>query len=228
MAGLGPEEQNLAVRAARAFMAEFAITAQVRIDLRKEIPAGAGLGGGSSDAGAVLRMLAQLCRIDDQSRLAALALKLGADVPFFLDPQPARVRGIGEIIEPLEQFNPLALVIVVPQVTVPTASVFKGLRHEGWRGPASHEVIEAIAAGRIQRDFLVNDLAPIAIAQWPEIASLRDSLDQAGAIGSAMSGSGGAVFGIFASDSAAASAAKSLQVQHPSARIFVATTLDQI
>src|SRR5207245_10748885 len=109
-AGLGSDEQNLAVRAARAFMAEFVIVAEVRIDLRKEIPAGAGLGGGSSDAGAILRMLARLYHVDDRDRLAGIAAKIGADVPFFLDPAPARVRGIGELIEPLDRFAPLALV----------------------------------------------------------------------------------------------------------------------
>src|SRR5207244_3833966 len=72
------------------------------IDLRKEIPIGAGLGGGSSDAGAVLRMMAALCRVDDLSRLAEVALALGADVPFFLDPQVAHVGGVGERIAPLE------------------------------------------------------------------------------------------------------------------------------
>ena len=80
---LGPDDDNLAVRAARAFMHEFGLIAEVMIDLHKEIPVGAGLGGGSSDAGAVLRMMARLTRIEDPLRLAAIALRLGADVPFF-------------------------------------------------------------------------------------------------------------------------------------------------
>ena len=83
------------------FMAAFdRRCAQVLIDLHKEIPAGAGLGGGSSDAGAVLRMMASMCRISDDRRACRLALKIGADVPFFLDPRPARVGGIGERIAP--------------------------------------------------------------------------------------------------------------------------------
>ena len=99
-------EKNLAWRAADAFLREFGAEIhrprQVAIDLRKEIPIGAGLGGGSSDAGAVLRMMAALCRVDDPSRLARVALALGADVPFFLDPHVAHVGGVGERIAPLE------------------------------------------------------------------------------------------------------------------------------
>ena len=99
-------EKNLAWRAADTFLGEFGAEIhrprEVAIDLRKEIPIGAGLGGGSSDAGAVLRMMAALCRVDDLSRLARVALALGADVPFFLDPHVAHVGGVGERIAPLE------------------------------------------------------------------------------------------------------------------------------
>src|SRR5262249_54350865 len=93
-ATLNDARSNLASRAAVAFMSEFAIAAEVLVEVRKRIPAGAGLGGGSSDAGAVLRMLAEVFGVSSGPRLAAVAVKLGADVPFFLDPRPARVRGI--------------------------------------------------------------------------------------------------------------------------------------
>ncbi|MGH7881030.1 MAG: 4-(cytidine 5'-diphospho)-2-C-methyl-D-erythritol kinase, partial [Candidatus Binataceae bacterium] len=141
LAELDPGEQNLAVRAAHAFIGEFGLAAEVMIDLHKQIPVGAGLGGGSSDAGAVLRMLARLGGIADRARLAAVALRLGADVPFFLDPMPARVRGIGERIEPLRSFPPLALVIAVPPVAVSTAVVFKLLHREHWSGPAPDQLL---------------------------------------------------------------------------------------
>src|ERR1700676_4688209 len=106
---LPADERNLAVRAARDFMAEFAVTAEVLIDLHKAIPAGAGLGGGSSDAATVLLMMAALFRIDAPERLARVAMKIGADVPFFLNPVPARVTGIGEKIAPLGAIAQLAL-----------------------------------------------------------------------------------------------------------------------
>ena len=134
-------EKNLAWRAADTFLGEFGAEIhrprEVAIDLRKEIPIGAGLGGGSSDAGAVLRMMAALCRVDDPSRLARVALALGADVPFFLDPHVAHVGGVGERIAPLEiaasgERAPLWrtllwMVIAVPPVEVSTKEVFRAL-----------------------------------------------------------------------------------------------------
>lgn len=226
--GLGPVDKNLAVRAARAFMTEFAISGELRIDLKKTIPAGAGLGGGSSDAGTVLRMLAQLCRVEEGERLAAIAVKLGADVPFFLDPRPSRVRGIGEVIEPLTRFVSLPLVIAVPPVTVPTVEVFKRLSREAWSGPAPEAAITELCAGRIHPTMLVNDLAGVAMARWPAIARLRDRLNQAGAVASAMSGSGGAVFGVFTSACEAEKAAATIRREDSIARVFAVRTLAHV
>jgi 4-diphosphocytidyl-2-C-methyl-D-erythritol kinase len=226
--GLGPDDQNLAVRAARAFMAEVAITADVMIDLHKAIPAGAGLGGGSSDAGAILRMMAQLYDVSDRDRLSAIAIKLGADVPFFLDPAPARVRGIGELIEPLDHFAPLEIVIAVPPIRVPTVEVFKHLPREAWSGPASSAVVDAITSGRIEPGHLVNDLAGVAKARWPVIAELETTLVRAGAIAAAMSGSGGAFFGVFASARDAARAAEDVRRLNPAVRAFAVSTLNHL
>src|SRR6266436_3882296 len=98
---LASSKDNLAVRAARSFMSEFDLVADVSIDLEKRIPVGAGLGGGSSDAATVLCMMAAAAQLTDEatmSKLPRIALSLGADVPFFLDPRPSRVTGIGERI----------------------------------------------------------------------------------------------------------------------------------
>jgi 4-diphosphocytidyl-2-C-methyl-D-erythritol kinase len=232
-------EKNLAWRAAAAFLDEFGDEIdrprQVAIDLRKEIPVGAGLGGGSSDAGAVLRMMATLCRVDDRSRLAQVALALGADVPFFLQPRIAQIGGVGERIAPLEidtlgeraalWRSPLWMVIAVPPVVVSTAEVFRALSPEQWSGAAPREYLHAIAAGAIRPEMLQNDLAAAAIARYPEIAQLRSMLLAAGAEGASMSGSGGAVFGIFADAKAAAQAAAMLRQRHPEARFYVVNSL---
>ncbi len=228
-------ERNLAWRAADGFLREFgpAIRAprDVAIDLHKEIPAGAGLGGGSSDAGAVLRMMAALCRIADEERLARLALALGADVPYFLHPRIAHVRGVGERIEPVATVSdkwksaPLCMVIAVPPVEVSTAQVFRALKPEHWSGPAPEEHLRAVAAGRIMPGMLRNDLAAVAMAQYPEIARLREALIAAGADDASMSGSGGAVFGIFANAGRAAAAAERLRREGPGARYYVVNSL---
>jgi 4-diphosphocytidyl-2-C-methyl-D-erythritol kinase len=232
-------EKNLAWRAAAAFLDEFGDEIdrprQVAIDLLKEIPAGAGLGGGSSDAGAVLRMMATLCRVDDRSRLAQVALALGADVPFFLQPRIAHIGGVGERIAPLEIDTSgeraalwrslLWMVIAVPPVVVSTHEVFRALSPEQWSGAAPREHLHAIAAGAIRPEMLQNDLAAAAIARYPEIAQLRSMLLAAGAEGASMSGSGGAVFGIFADAKAAAQAAAMMRQRHPEAQFYVVNSL---
>jgi 4-diphosphocytidyl-2-C-methyl-D-erythritol kinase len=223
--GLGPAEENLAVRAARAFMVEFAIQAEVMIELHKEIPPGAGLGGGSSNAGAVLRLMAELCGVDDSMKLGAIAVKLGGDVPFFLNPVPARVRGIGEEIEPLTVFAPLQLVVAVPPIVVPTAEIFARLSPANWSGSASDETVRALAAGRVSQDALINDLAGVATGRWPAIAELKVILEECGAEGAAMSGSGGAVFGVFATSDAARIAAGEVRRRYPAASVVSATSL---
>ena len=232
-------EKNLAWRAADAFLGEFGVEIHrprhVAIDLRKEIPAGAGLGGGSSDAGAVLRMMAALCRVEDVSRLARVALALGADVPFFLSPHVAHVGGVGERIAPLEivasgerapsRQAPLWMVIAAPPVEVSTAEVFRALSPEQWSGAAPAEHLRAIAAGAITPAMLQNDLAAVAMARYPEIAELRSALIAAGAEGASMSGSGGAVFGIFTGAEAAAQAASAMRRNLPQARYYVVNSL---
>ncbi len=216
-------ESNLASRAAAAFMREHGIVADVSIDLRKRIPMGAGLGGGSSDAGAVLRMMAEMFATGP-ARLAAIAVKLGADVPFFLDPRPARVRGIGEKIEALPSMPRLHLVVAVPDVAVPTASIFRALKGEHWSGPLPDSDLAAILAGRISAPQTVNDLAAPASALYPAIEKLKHLLQEEGASAAAMSGSGGAVFGLYADTPAAREAARRIRLRMESGRVAVVHT----
>jgi 4-diphosphocytidyl-2-C-methyl-D-erythritol kinase len=218
-------ERNLAVRAAKRFAEEFGITAQVAIDLHKEIPISAGLGGGSSDAGAVLRMMAALARIREPARLAHIALSLGADVPFFLEPRPARVRGIGERIAPLAAMPALELVIAAPPVEVSTASIFATLRRENWSGPAPEADEAALMGGAIFPNMLINDLAPVAMALHPEIARLKALLEECGARAAAMTGSGGAVFGIFNDAGEAAAACAEVSRRAPGVWVRAARSL---
>jgi 4-diphosphocytidyl-2-C-methyl-D-erythritol kinase len=225
VASLGNLETNLAARAARVFMREFGISAQVMIDLAKTIPAGAGLGGGSSDAGTVLRMLSSMMpqtASDRGERLHKIAVGLGADVPFFLNPRPSRVTGIGERIEALEKFPILHLVVAVPPIEVPTASVVKELRREEWSGAASSQDVDEILRGAIVGRHLVNDLQAPAMRLYPQIARLKVLLQECGAVAASMSGSGGSIFGIFPDADAADAAATALRVNAPEASIFLA------
>jgi len=213
------DERNLALRAAYAFMSEFGVTAEVRLRLHKQIPVGAGLGGGSSDAGTVLRMMAALSGIGESPALASLALRLGADVPFFLNPAPARVRGIGEHIMRLGPVALPELLIAIPPVEVSTALVFGNLQPHHWSGPAPASHLPAVIAGQIGPEHLVNDLEKVATLKWPVIAELKKIIALEGARGASMSGSGGAVFGIFDSRDAAIRAAEKVRCRAAKARV---------
>jgi 4-diphosphocytidyl-2-C-methyl-D-erythritol kinase len=215
------DQRNLAYRAAVDFLEAFQVDGQIMIDLKKRIPVGAGMGGGSSDAGAVLRMMATMCRVSDASRLVALALRLGADVPFFLNPVPARVGGVGERVTPLERFPRLHLVLAAPAIEVSTAEVFGALQPHQWSGAASAKDVRKIIAAEFEPGLLVNDLAKVATTKWPAIGNLLLQLNQAGATAAAMTGSGSAVFGIFPTAAAAEIAAKEVGSGAPDTRVFV-------
>ena len=226
---LARSKDNLAASAARSFMSEFDLFAAVSVDLKKHIPIGAGLGGGSSDAATVLCMMAasaQLVDEDAMSKLRRIALSLGADVPFFLDPRPSRVTGIGERVVAIEGVPSLPIVIAVPPFEVSTAAIFGALEPAGWSGAAPDGHIEAITRGEISPELLVNDLAPVAIAQFPEIRRLKALLEDSGARAAQMSGSGGAVFGVFDSIEEAESAATRIRKRAPFATVIAVSTLD--
>lgn len=224
-AGAPTDASNLAWRAADAFLRDFRLDAAVRIGLAKRIPSGAGLGGGSSDAGAVLRMMAALNGVDDPVRLGQLALRLGADVPFFLNPRPARVGGIGERIEVLRSFPALELVIAVPPVEVSTAEMFQALSPEGFDAPIGDADLNEILSGRIAAHHLVNGLEAVAAARYPPIGELKAKLETTGALGCAMSGSGGAVFALYDAATQADVAAASMSGLAPWARVFRARSV---
>jgi 4-diphosphocytidyl-2-C-methyl-D-erythritol kinase len=202
-------DRNLAARAARAFVESAHLAAAVDIRLAKRIPAAAGLGGGSSDAGAVLRTLATA--FPDALRpdaVARLALRLGADVPFFLDPRPALVTGIGERVEPLARWPALALLLVNPGVPLPTAEVYRAadvllpaLTPPGAPSTlrARLEGVGSVAPDRPEAlaPLLENDLEPAAVRLCPPVARLRERLRKVGALAVGMSGSGPTVFGVF-------------------------------
>jgi 4-diphosphocytidyl-2-C-methyl-D-erythritol kinase len=203
-AGLSSGPDNLAARAARAFLERAALGAEVSIALDKRIPAGAGLGGGSSDAGAVLRGLSALFPGGvGPEELAAVALGLGADVPFFLAPRPARVRGIGERIEPLAGLPGLPLLLAHPGISLATAQVYAAWdAHEGaLTPPAPRPTMRPVFGPGLDasalRSLLENDLEPPAVRLCPAIARLHEQIGALGATAVGMSGSGAAVFGVF-------------------------------
>ena len=218
----GPE--NLVWRAARLFCERSGFGASIRIGLRKGIPAGAGLGGGSSDAAAVLLGLAELAgRSIDPGELAKWALALGADVPFFLSPGTALVTGIGERIERLTAVPELALVLVNPGKTLATADVYRmadtlaGALTKNRSGSTMRAFSGLTQTHRdlapALQDLLINDLEPAARQLCPPIARIADRLDRVGAIAVSMTGSGATVLGVFRSEAEAGEAEKRLRAE---------------
>lgn len=208
----GPE--NLAVRAALLYLSRTVRSAWVDIELIKQVPAGAGLGGGSSDAAATLRLLNTLSPIPvSTSELAAWALEVGADVPFFLCGGSARMRGIGEDIQPLP--SPLepgaGLVVVFPGSLLETRHVYAIyddlLTTEA---PVSKDDRLTVFRGPLLQ-WLENDLEAAAFQILPVLKVLKRQLCALGARGALMTGSGSAVFGVWDGVEQASAAARAMR-----------------
>jgi 4-diphosphocytidyl-2-C-methyl-D-erythritol kinase len=221
--GVPADERNLAWRAAVAFLREAGLDEGVSLALTKRVPSPAGLGGGSSDAGAVLRGLAALLPHGaPPPRLAALALTLGADVPFFLSPAPALVGGIGERIVPLSGLTGLPVLLAHPGVGLETKAVYAAFAAAGSltrrSAPPNLRALLALSeeAGATRahwpetsdrlRELVVNDLEPAASRLSTQVAKLREELSATGARAVGMSGSGPTMYAIFASDAEVARA----------------------
>ena len=208
---------NLADRAARGFLRAVGIGGDVSIVLHKVIPPGSGLGGGSSDAAAVLRALSALCpRRLPPGRLATLAASLGADVPFFLKRRAARVSGIGDIVRPSRRKVPKWFVVAVPRPGVSTAAAYRALTLTTDQGGSR------LSRFRYGVSYPANDLEKAVLPRRSDISRLKGCLLGAGAQVALMSGSGSAVFGVFASRRRAAAAA--VRIPH-GVRVFIVRSL---
>jgi 4-diphosphocytidyl-2-C-methyl-D-erythritol kinase len=182
----------------------------VIITLHKRIWRTAGLGGGSSDAGAVLRLLQRATAAFSPAAIGELALQLGADVPYFLDPFPARIRGVGEQIERIRHTAPLHLLLLNPDRPLATTDVFAQYRRHGRFSPEVEIPTEAIDLARAP-GLIHNDLEPFARQLEPQIWNLSRIITDLGALGVGMSGSGPTVFGLFPNQASAQAALGKVQ-----------------
>lgn len=211
---------NLAVRAARLFLARTSIPAAVAIALKKEIPIGAGLGGGSSDAAAVLVALDRLLETRiPRSELARWALELGADVPFFVYGCPARVSGIGDLVEAAESPLRWPLVVAFPGVGLRTADVYRAYDRSLTNPVPASSIAPLIPGRQPLKELLVNDLEAAAMQILPVVQSLKERLRDLGAVGALMSGSGAAVFGVWERRERALAAAEEMKREGIWARV---------
>ncbi len=202
---LQAEPGNLVLRAARALDA-YGVAA---LELEKNLPIASGIGGGSADAAAALRLLAGLWGLKPD--LQALALSLGADVPVCLAAAPARMGGIGEVLSPAPALPPFGILLVNPGVAVPTPAVFKA-RQGGFSPPAALPAAWPDAT-LMARDLArcTNDLEAPAISIQPVIGEVLAHLGRLpGALLAPMSGSGATCFALFGSADEAAAAIQAI------------------
>lgn len=204
-AGLGPEKQNLAYRAADAFHAVAGWPRGFEIALTKHIPVGGGLGGGSANAGSVLRALNALApRPLDAERLHGIAASLGSDVPFFVSEEVAAVAaGRGEALRGGLAPMPAAdVLLIVPPFGIATTDAYRWLRESG-RYQATHDRRASASIRRHPRPWSALDLGntfePVVEEKHPELATYRARLRAVDATIARLSGSGSTVFGLFES-----------------------------
>ena len=225
------DESNLVHRAAVALRERYGTRRGVRIRLEKTIPAGGGIGGGSSNAAVTLIGLARLWELEAGGRaLAEIGASLGADVPFFLTGGTALGTGRGADVHPLPDAPPEQLLIVTPPIKVSTAAAYKSLN--------AHALTKAVSpvnltVSRAQAEIsgslhaaLWNDFEPVVYRLHPEIERARDALKAAGARGALLSGSGASVFGLFENVSERDRARAGLSVE-PGWQVFACATLSQ-
>ncbi len=217
----GENADNLVLKAAQAFAVRVAGVGLGAFVLDKRVPVAAGLGGGSADAAAALRLLARANKLPvDDGRLHDAARVTGADVPVCLDPRPRLMRGIGEILSAPLKLPALPAVLANPGVALSTKSVFAA-----WKRAASEALpldVTAVAKIGNREEYLqllatqTNDLESAAIAVEPMIAEVLGALRAlAGCRLSRMSGSGATCFALFSSAAAAIESTKALSSKYP-------------
>jgi 4-diphosphocytidyl-2-C-methyl-D-erythritol kinase len=220
-------DDNLAVRAARALASAAGVSRGADILIDKHVPVAAGLGGGSSDAAAVLRALNRLWSLDlDTSRLAEIGAEVGSDVPALVHARPVIARGRGERIEPVDVPQTFWL-LITPDIEVSAVDAYawsRGLRRALRRAPPLERLVETLKSGEIEDvgSLLHNDLAFGVRKRHPAVANAEGNLlagssggdvylfapgSRVGAIGAVMSGSGPAVAGLWDDRDAARNAA---------------------
>lgn len=211
---LPTDEKNIAYRAAQAIFSETGIQKGAKIHITKNIPCGAGMGGGSADGAAVLVLLNKLLGSPvSTKRLLEIGAKIGADVPFCIMCGTYLAEGIGEVLSEVSAKGNIPVVVVKPEVSISTPLMYKKLdEREILKRPDTKGMIKVLEKGNTEKiaELLYNVMEEAAIEEHPIISEIKESLIKKGAINAIMTGSGSAVFGIFKTTEEADKCAKDL------------------
>ncbi|MCX7788300.1 MAG: 4-(cytidine 5'-diphospho)-2-C-methyl-D-erythritol kinase [Spirochaetes bacterium] len=199
-----PQKENLIWKAVSAFRRVTDFHGGIRINVRKNIPMGAGLGGGSSDAASTLLGLNSLCGQPlKEDMLSALGATLGSDVPFFCQTSLAMVSGRGERISPIRSRRDYNIVVVVPPFQVSTREAYQWIDQEkGWTRPEESkggENLETLFHGPIEKWDFFNAFQPILEKRYTVYQKILETFQETGALFSSISGSGSSMFGVYRS-----------------------------
>ena len=207
---------NLVEKAVRYFQKKFQLDFGIKIFLKKNIPPGSGLGGGSGDAGILLRALCEHFQIPLSGLdLKEIAYQLGADIPFFIFSQPAWVEGIGEKVEVIKGFPEVYFLLVKPEFSLSSREVYQSYTLTSDLTPEPKEVILTRLFEKNWEQILKNDLEKVAFARHPELERLKSALKSLGAEGVVMSGSGPTLVGVFSEPARARKAEERIQETFP-------------
>lgn len=196
---LQKNHHNLCQRAVDAMRKHYGFKEHFEIRIHKVIPVAAGMGGGSSNAACVLKAVNKLLKLgatDDELR--EIALELGADVPFFIDPQPVRMTGIGEVLEPIDMAHSYYILLIAPAKGLVTKEVFAVYDKIGSDGGNCDQLVKDLAEGNDANliNDIDNELYPAALSLYPE---LKDDIEMVKGLGAeivSMTGSGSAFFAL--------------------------------
>lgn len=220
-----PTKKNLCYSAARLMKTKFGIKDGVRISIEKKIPIGAGLGGGSSNAAAVIIAMNSMFNLNlADEKLREIAREIGSDVPFFISGGSAYISGTGENVEPLEGLPCMHVVLVYPEFEVSTKMAYglwdKNGNSSSPVSPNSLKDLHSIAAS------LSNDLQSVIFDSYEGLQDIREKLIQMGALNASLSGSGPTIYGIFRTEEEANHAAEKFRSENLT--VILAKTLPSL
>ena len=211
-------KNNIVYKAAEKYLCENGIEAAVKIELTKNIPSPAGMGGGSADAAAVLRGLNGIYGKMTDKALEELALTIGSDVPFCIKGGTQRVRGIGEELDKLADIQGIFIVVGCGKDEMPTPAAYKALdvkygsfEGENKGGTSDFSEFEASLEKGDFADKMYNIFECVTVEKCPSTARIKEILEEKAALGALMSGSGPSAFGVFESESDALAAQEALK-----------------
>lgn len=222
-------EQNIVYGVAKEILAYSNKNIGVNIRIKKNIPSAAGMGGGSSNAATVLMGLNEVLKINlSKDKLMQIGLRFGADVPFFIFGGPAVAKGIGEDLHKIKKMPKMPLVIITPNIHVPTKWVFEKYQPANDNKPvisAQEELPLLYTTKKSIIKYLNNDLERITSEKYPLVNDLKTILRKTGALACQMTGSGPTVFGIYSTNEEADEACKKISKHVPECRVFFAENI---